>query len=306
MTRLTYSTSGFIRSLQMTRAGLNVFVEGRELDSYVYGKLAKAECASSFDYRVIRAEELPAGVSGGKSRLLDCYDRFRRSGKLVIRFKGAVTRCLFFVDKDIDDIKRCKKRSLHVAYTDCYDIEGHLYREGDLVDALAASLSIDPVRVSSAMGSVDWRHQAMESWRAWVTLCVSAQLLQTRTVVNYGVTSQVNPNCCDPADPALVRAHKATLSRACKLPSAERALVYQRAEKIVAERYEAGRADTVFKGKWFPVVIAELAERHFPTEYRRVGGFKQSLTSNLAVSLRPDEPWADPFRERIRDVLALT
>ena len=72
MTRLTHSSGGFVRSLQMSSARIFAFVEGR-LDRPFFDRLLSQVCNPvAIAYKVFAMKELPGGT-GGKSALLATF-----------------------------------------------------------------------------------------------------------------------------------------------------------------------------------------------------------------------------------------
>ncbi len=290
----------------MSRARLHVFVEGRQLDAYVYGKLCARECAEPFGYRIIRADELPGAQSGGKTRLLDLFSVLRRSGNLREDFKGQRHAVLFFLDKDIDDIMRRCLRSPHLVYTRGYDLEGDIYRADDLPESLAATCSLDPSAVRAAMSTSDWRDRATDLWRAWVELCVASRLAGARGLANYGVASRVNIPMLAPADAVLVAQHEQYIVACCPLAAEEFSSVMVRARRLVKKAYDNGHSHSVFKGKWFGDVIEQFAVEQFGAPCARVAGFKERLVGHLAQSANYDAPWAARYRTPVAALVATT
>src|SRR5579859_6899784 len=131
MSRLVRAPRGFIRALQISRVALNVFVEG-DLDSYFYGQICQQELPGSFAYHIIRSDQL-AALGQGKTHLLKLFESMRRRGLLVLEFKGNKSAALFFVDKDVDNLRRKIKRSVHLTYTEYYEVENYVYKHGKLI-----------------------------------------------------------------------------------------------------------------------------------------------------------------------------
>jgi hypothetical protein len=287
----------------MSRAQLHVFVEGRQLDGYVYAKLCRKECATPFAYRIVRADELPSAQSGGKSRLLEFFNQLRRSGKLLETFKGQRHAVLFFLDKDIDDLTGRGLRSPHLVYTQAYDLEGDVYRAGDLAEALGATCSVSPDSVRAAMSPLDWREQATLLWQDWVELCVAAQLVRARGVVNFGVTSRVNVPPVATADQNLVQQYEQMIVTGCPLSTADAAVALQRARRRVSRLYASGSSHRVFKGKWFGEIIQQFAVATFGASCTRVAGFSERLVGHMAQSADYDAPWARHYRAPVASML---
>jgi hypothetical protein len=215
---------------------VHFFVEGRQLDCYVYGKLARAVCGD-IPYRISRADQIPGAGGGGKSVLLRLYDSLRRAGTLVDNFKGHAQAVIFLVDKDIDDLSRRQKRSPHVIYTPTYDLEAVVFHHGDLIDAVAATCSLDESIVTSSVGhGATWLARAMSWWTAWLQLCCVAHLNNIRSGANFGAPSAVNPLYSSSADAALVASYGATLRAAC----ASGPIMFDRSPELLTWRV-AGR-----------------------------------------------------------------
>jgi len=303
--RLTYSSAGLIRSMQVTRAKLHVFVEGRDLDSYVYGRICEAVMPGIFTHRITRADELSPASTGGKEVLLAHFKRFRRQNKLVIDFKGAKSATLFFLDKDLDDLSRRKKRSGHVVYTRSYDLEAEVFREGDLVDAVAALCSLSPTAVRHKFAPTDWRKQSLDAWRPWVEFCVLSKTNPALGLPSYGNVSLMH----DSGDLALNPAKQARLATKLTTASVAAAVsllaLEDLAKRRVARSYAATGGYEVFKGKWFPETVVALAKTHFPIEAGRVTAFKSHLASHVAQTLPMRAPWVLHYSQPIRALLAI-
>lgn len=303
--RLRYSPKAFIRAMQMSRSKLHVFVEGRDVDSFVYGRLCDAECGS-VTYRLTRADELPQATTGGKDQLLKFFVTLRRRGALVESFQGQKHASIFFVDKDIDDVLGRRKRSPHVVYTKTYDVEGEVYRSGDLETSVAAICSLDPRHVAAENRKHgDWRLEALILWKEWAELCVAAKMAAAHGVVGYAAPSLVNPTPATAADPVAIKQHEALIINKCSRGAAVGRRQRARAKNIVDTRYKRAESYSVFKGKWFGHIVPALVERSFPKPARRVKAFADQLVGHMAHSLDVGEPWAQPYRNAIRSVLAM-
>ena len=156
--------------MQISGQGLYIFVEG-DSDKFVYSRLADSECKGCrVDYLVVSGEDIRGG-GGGKNVLLGFFDYLRRMRSLVDIFKGSTTVSIFFLDKDIDDLLRTKRRSAHVVYTQHYDIEAYYFIHGDLCTAAATSASLDIGSVRAMISDYSlWRRQAATCWKEWVKL----------------------------------------------------------------------------------------------------------------------------------------
>ncbi|MDP3260716.1 MAG: hypothetical protein Q8M34_09050, partial [Thermodesulfovibrionales bacterium] len=112
--RLVHSRSGYLRYMQMSKASLFALCEGKDLDPFFYGQICKCVCAQRGTiYEICKASELPPHA-GGKTTLIEFYDYLRRKGCLVSTLGGKITRVVLFLDKDIDDLTKSRRRSAHV------------------------------------------------------------------------------------------------------------------------------------------------------------------------------------------------
>ena len=122
--------------MQLSTNNLFVFVEGWS-DRYFYDTLAESRCTPvGLSHRVSTAQEISTR-SVGKSGLLEFFEYLRRRGRLLSELQGKKTAIMFCFDKDVDDFRRVTKRSLHVFYTEHYDIENHLCIHGNILSAAA-------------------------------------------------------------------------------------------------------------------------------------------------------------------------
>ena len=160
--------------MQMSTFSLFVFVEGLT-DRYIYSQIADSECRNlGTNFSLVTAEEL-LGSGGGKAVLLSFFDYLKSRASLVDVFQSKTTASIFFLDKDVDDFLRRKRRSDHVVYTETYDIESYLFIHGDLCQATAASAPLDIGSVRTGIGDYNkWRYRAAVTWKNWVTLCLFA------------------------------------------------------------------------------------------------------------------------------------
>ncbi|MGA1813320.1 hypothetical protein VH571_13155 [Frondihabitans sp. 4ASC-45] len=288
----------------MSRAKLQVFVEGRDLDSYVYGRICRSALPHLFDYRTTRADELTPAGTGGKQALLAFFSNLRRKKQLVVDFKGQKSGTLFFLDKDLDDLLRKQKRSPHVVYTRSYDIEAEVFREGDIVDAVAALCSLDPTAVQARQQPTDWRHLALNSRRDWVDYCVAAKTHPSLNLTSYSNVSLMHSKGQLQTDPLKVATISARLAAECSTAGLSLTQVKLKAARQVSRSYASSGGYEVFKGKWFPEVIHTLAVSHFPVEAGRVTSFKSRLAGHMAQSMSMQAPWVQHYSTPIVAIVA--
>lgn len=299
--RLRWSAKGHLRRIQISGRSVHVIVEGKSIDGYFYGSLVSRANLNGHKYRIVRGDELSEADSGGKSVLLAFYDRLRRERSLAGTFKGHPFTVLFYLDKDLDDLHRRKRRSKHVVYTRTYDVEGELFTLGDVADATAAALSADPSEVSTAINS-SWAEGVMRLWLDWTALCMAGQRCKAKSVCNFGAPSQVNDPPHKAVSPTLCDHYVGVISSASEFSEEEVSESLRRARESVRRYLECGDGARVFKGKWFVTILDSEAGELWPSQRKSAGGgFRKAVLSGLVKSLDYDAEWSrhyvDPVEE---------
>jgi hypothetical protein len=283
MTRLRHSAAGYRRLLQLSSASLFVLVEGGS-DVYFYSRLvANARPGVSFEVRA--AHELP-GNTGGKRALLEHFEYLRRTNSLCSTLGGKRTAVLVYVDKDVDDVLRTRKRSPHLVYTDLYETENYLYTYGDVENALAAVLGMTSVAVSGALPA-NWRHTARTAWREWIVACLATRIVNVNAEVNFGVPSRVNQPCTNTTDMAVLNARLDAVREAWGVNPKVFAELIGKITRLVDERFRRNAHDTIFRGKWYPVFL-----RHWLTGVATRTWRDNELEAVLAATIDYHAAWA--------------
>lgn len=306
MSRLTYSSlKAYVRSLQVSRIDIFVFVEGWS-DRYLYDRICAGYCPQNGAMHEVRtAAELP-GQTGGKQALLDFLTHLRRRKLLSNEFKGKRTLIAFFLDKDIDDYTRSLKHSNHVTYTQFYEIENHLIRQSNLADIVAAAASLDVGSIRAGMGDESaWAQRAAEEWKEWVKLCVGARVSRSNVETNYGVPSRVNNGPYGGLLPNAAAQRWAELERASGLQPAEFQRLSGRVRRHVDRAYAAGNHDSVFKGKWYTLFLAEDVRRIAGPRPYNANGLEECILALARAKTDIAAGWADGYRRVLGFLIAL-
>lgn len=297
MSRLIHRYAALPHAFQMSRATITVFVEGRETDSYVYGRL----CAEVVDPRlnpfaihIMRADELPQVGSGGKDILVALFKYLR--DRAALSKSGSYTT-LFFLDKDLDEIDRKKLRSQHVVYTPTYDVEGLIFLHGNVADAAAAALSMPPTDPFGIGPTSSWCISRAQNWMEWIALCLTSRHLAAG-IADYGSPSRVNDPLHGPADPLLIGTIQTQISSRTGVSLPKVIDMYGRKLAKVRKLLREDRISTVFKGKWyFDVLRSDVVSTH--ARFANTAGFHNAIRSALIVNLDYKAEWAKTFRDRV-------
>jgi hypothetical protein len=304
MSRLRHSFGGFLRLIQMSQQQMFVFVEGWS-DRNVYDRMCALQCVpAGVRHEVRTANELP-GAPSGKEALLEFFAYLRRRKALLDDFKGKKTVTLFFLDKDVDDILRRRRRSAHVVYTEYYDLESYLYIFGDLPFAAAAAASLDEATVRQALpNSRTWRAAAAYAWRDWVVLCLAARITDASCAATYRRPSPINqPVYANTNAPAYAQFLAALAVASCLSSAVFNALI-ARIEQLVGALLRRGEFDRVFKGKWYKYFIAHDLRRIAGTRAINSNGLEERVTEMLRITIDLGAPWTTRYGFAINAAIA--
>lgn len=264
MSRLTHSSGGFVRSLQMSSVKAFAFVEGR-LDRPFFDRLLARECGPrNIGYRVIAMKELPGGT-GGKPALLATFRDFRKKGLLACTAFGKSMACIFMADKDADDFTRRRLRSSHLLYSPTYDLEGHLFSCGDFLRALSDACGITTDQAKQLIPDPRyWLQSATKHWTDWIALCLISQTNNLNCGCTFDRTSQVNPDPLAPPNHTQVVAFKRRLSQALAISEIDLEVRFQNTINAIEKSIQAGNPLKYFKGKW----LSHLVQRYLESKPR--------------------------------------
>jgi hypothetical protein len=302
--RLQYSFAEFLRVMQVSEKILYIFVESFR-DRYVYSRIIDIESQRrGVGYQVVASDELQ-GDGEGKDKLLRFFEYLRSRSSLIDRFNGKTTISVFFLDKDVDDFRRTKRRSEHIVYTEMYELENYLFMQGDLSEAAAASASLDIQMIRNELGDYAlWRQNAASRWKKWVIICLFSVTNKIGSMTTYGRdTSPINSRAYGPLKRNEYRSYLQTLRNRTGLTSSKFKYLFERLCRRVDKIYSEGQHDLIFKGKWYTQFLTE--------DIRNVAGSRRfdctflgkRLLNTLAATLDFDKGWADHFKAPVRDIL---
>ena len=261
MSRLARSgLPALLRRLQMSQTQVFYFVEGISSDLHIYDAVCRAgETGRIASHRVWRSNRISG--SGGKAPMLAFYDYLRRSGRLHSQLGSRRTAVGFFMDKDIDDLRRSKRRSPHVIYTRSYDIEGHLYENCSIRAVVANCGDVTDAVAGRIVGQNRWCQTTAERWRPWLELCILSDRLHLSCGCGYGRPSAVNNPPYGPADQTEVTLMWSRVTQNARNHGHTAGYIQAQREavaRVVQKRFNDERHGELFKGKWYSVVLAKL------------------------------------------------
>jgi len=303
--RTGHSLGGMRRYTQMSKTRVFIFVEGRDLDPDVYGRLCDTIFQElTIDYEIVVADRI-AGQGGGKSTLIKYFEFLESNNSLLDTSQPDYKLSFFYLDKDVDDLLGQLRQSAHVVYTQHYCIENYLFIYGDLVSGLATAGSFDISLIRRHITDQRaWMNRAAICWQEWVSLCLLATKLHLPIPASYRLSqSRLNT----PVDATTDQTQLADLVSEMEQRSQLSQLSFQRklkaTYKVVNTIYANEEFNRLFKGKWyiaFALRQLELASTGQPFNRNNAA---DRLWGSLIATMHFDDAWADHFRIPLREAL---
>lgn len=281
----------------MSQASLVCFVEGG-IDAPFYDRVCEVTLVETHEYQIRKAIELPDTQSGGgKNPLLAFHKYMRETKRLRLAFKDRSTTLAFFLDKDIDDILRKRRRCKHIFYTKFYNVENYLYVHGDIVSAISAAYQVTRSAVIAGLGDPPlWRYSAIRHWREWIIFCILNSKTEaglgswsSKSQFHHGVRGIVN------------RSKFEELFAVLRSRTSLQKDVEDRIARLVDKRISNGTADSVFNGKWYAYFLACDAEAGRLGASIDLTG-RHSIEGMLLQTLDFRRDWAKPLRQFIESL----
>lgn len=205
------------------------------------------------------------------------------------------------MDKDVDDQLGLLIDSPHVLYTWFYDVENHVFHEGDVAEAVGSGCSLAPNWCREEFGGRgSWQEITARLWVEWVRLCFAVKSLKISGAVNYGRLSAVNPTPHLSADPVLVAAYATKL----KSEAQQAGITEKQWDEImdaVDSGYSTGNRDKFFKGKWYGHILSSQVLANCPNKIDSKH-LVASLVRHVAATMEFNSPWSLAVQKKIQDL----
>jgi len=274
-----------------------------------YSAIAASVCnASNLDFLVATGSEIPE-TGGGKPSLATFYEFLRDQNALLSDLKGQKTAALFLLDKDIDDFLKIQIRSSHVIYTRTYDLEGTLFRTGNLIRAAAAMAGLEENVLYLEMGDPkEWLRSCAERWKAWVIICIYCRKHNLAGLPGYRISSRVNRTSGDLAvgevDEFTVNDYIRRIQAASGFDEDKFKRSYGAVTRMVNYLFRLGRHDEVFKGKWYSLFVDDVVRRIAAGREFDLRAVHAGLIAGLAMTIAYPNELTKHFLEAINSILA--
>jgi hypothetical protein len=290
--------------MQMSSTRVFIFVEGRNTDAFFYGEVSRPVCeAVRLECEIVRADRVSSG--GGKQGLLALYRYFEATDSLIERSKGSKSWCLFYLDKDIDDILGDLVESPHIIYTPCYTVENALFMFGDVIRAMAAASSLDAARITRRIpDKTAWARAKAAAWREFVALCLFAQKQGIHTDCTY--TSNSSPLHEGGAGTVADRlqSRKTELEKRSGLTAKQIDRKFRACLRLIDRIYRKNQHDSVFNGKWYIPLLMREIEAVAGGEKYSAHALSNGLAAALKATLDFNARWTEHFRVPLRELIS--
>lgn len=296
--RPEWSESAFAARVMISRKQLFVIVEGRMGDAAFYDRLMSANPnlpKDGYDIRLAEQIRLEGHARGGKPGILALYDYYRGKRKLRQVSKSGNRDMLFMLDKDMDDVARCKRRGGHIIYTVARDVEAEMHRHGDLVRALSTSLSLTDSEARKLHAILrTYMIDLAELWREWIILGTLSTAMKSRCSVQPGRHSAINVNVYGPLD--FVELASARLSIIQGATTAD-PLIERSIRRAVRNIYKNGDITLLVKGKWLPSYL-KWRLKQIGEDVLDINGINY-ISKNLLDTVDFTQSWVTPYHAAI-------
>lgn len=300
MSRLQFGYAAMVRAIQIGKSELTCFVEGKS-DQYFYSQLLQTVSGTTGPTYEIRTAIELTGSSGGKQPLLSFFSYLRRNKLLKPHFGSHLRSIVFCLDKDMDDRKRILKRSDHVIYTNGYDFETYLFANGDIGQAAAIAARIDIAVARTIVGvQDDWRRKCVVDLCDWLALGLLSVRCGASPDRYFGPP---RPGFGSMTGGAALRRH---IDNRLKLIAKDGGLAldvtrtrFGNARRDIFRMCAASEHDTLFKGRWYAVILEQDIKRNASTTAYQVGRFVDRVLTAIHATVDFDGAWADNYRRQL-------
>lgn len=288
----------------MSATRVFIFVEGRHTDVFFYGELSRAVCDGvGLEREIVRADRV--SDSGGKQSLLGLYRYLEVADSLTGRSIGTESWCLFYLDKDVDDILGRVVLSPHIVYTPCYTVENALFMYGDLIRAMAAASSLDAADLTRRIpDKIAWAREKATAWREFVALCLFSQKYGIHTDCTYKCNSSPLHGGGAETVADRLQARKVELQQRSGLTAEQIERKFRAVLRLIDRIYRKNQHESVFNGKWYVPLLMQEIEAVAGGEQYNTHALSNGLTSALRGTLDFNGMWTDHFRVPLRELIA--
>lgn len=300
--RLQRKFSAMLRRIQIAeKDSYFFFVEGRERDPHFYEGICDQVKEIEGKYCIYPADTLSA-EGGGKQVLISFWQYTKEKDALHGTFEGKSKIVGFFLDKDIDDVRGICETCRHIVYTEYYDVENYLFAHGNLVSAVAASISVPKYQLCDApFASTQWCDVIAANWKEWIALCLTSERLGLRCGINFSRPSVVQSSFSQGIDTDKLNHCLEDMKKVCEHHTDKDLLdQYSSSLRFVEDHMRLHGIHSIFKGKCFFYAIADAVRLYMGSQkYTNKKSLDACIAASLATSLDFSLDWTLSQRRRI-------
>lgn len=295
MARLHYSTSAFGRALLMSSVAAYVFVEG-DLDKAFVDRMMSNDASWQKVPVLLRlARELDPALGDGKLALLQLHTKLRQQKRLEV---GGRKRFLFFLDKDIDDTLRIKRRCNHIVYTDFYNIENYIFRYSRLQRAAADAAYQQTASLVFLSDPVAWTKDASRVWASWVGFSLAVRK-NKQSLPNFGHVSMFHNKTTLVFEPQKQSEFQKLLAGKLGIPIVDVERICGVEERRFLNAIRHDRHDQYWNGKWYSHILVRQLRLNGLMAKTADKAFEDRLEASALAHLDFTGDWIRPLSMRL-------
>ena len=233
------------------------------------------------------------------------YRHLEAADSLTERSKGKESWCLFYLDKDVDDILGETVLSSHIVYAPCYTVENALFMYGDVIRAMAAASSLDAVGLTRRIpDKTAWAREKATAWREFVALCLFSQKYGIHTDCTYKCSSSPLHGGVAETVADRLQARKVELQQRSGLTAEQIERKFRASLRMIDRIYRKNQHDSVFNGKWYVPLLMREIEVEAGGEQYSTHALSNGLTAALKATLDFNATWTEHFRAPLRELIS--
>lgn len=304
--RPTWTMQGFHARVKMSKDySFFVVTEGEEADAYFYdgiARVSKNEQVRAVKVypvaHVTRATSATAGVMGspGKTSVLRAYRETKEADALSLENATGRRVIVFCVDRDLTTSHVEYENEPHFCVTDQRDVEAEIFHHSDAVSAFQNLISMDredAVNLVNDLGN--WRGALVQIWRDWILLSAIVVAMDSAPPnVTWTETSLINSDSFGHVDEKRLEIFENKIIEKLGTRNDLNQARFRAEKHIGTLEIERG-ANSMIKGKWYPIYLETIVQ---PICSSSKGRVRNGALLAFSGSLNYGDPWSKYYLEK--------
>lgn len=272
-----------------------IFVEG-DLDKTFLDRMIRNDTAwQDINVMLRLARELHPTLGDGKVALLQLHTKLKQQKRLKV---GTGKRILFFLDKDIDDTLRRKRRCRHIIYTDFYNIENYIFRHCRLQHAAADAAYQEISALSFLSDTVAWTQDTCRGWSSWVGFSLAVRK-RKQPLPNFGQPSMFHCKTSLKFEPAEQIKFLNLFAAKLGVSFAQAQAICAVEERRFLQAVRKGRHDHYWNGKWYGHILTRQLRQRGLIARTAEKAFEERLEASALAHLDFSGSWVRSLSGRL-------